>query len=180
MSTRKNEAARGLRVVISGDHIDYVEAYEGGRSVEANQVYRNKQWSAAEGHALIVVEELRRGGSTAVRVVTYVREGEFSENAAVRLTRERLEGARVKAHPAVSVKQERDIVMSLWGLCTSISQETRMVCHRVKNEWSFGPIGVCGVPLESQRCSTIRVSLIERRIRWRREWLRFDQQLLCQ
>ena len=41
-------------------------------------------------------------------IITDVREGEFAENAAVRLRRKRLVRARVKAHPpAVSAKQER-------------------------------------------------------------------------
>ena len=44
MSTRKDEASRGVRSVISGDRIDHVEAREGGGSVKADQVLRSKLW----------------------------------------------------------------------------------------------------------------------------------------
>ena len=47
------------------------------------------------------------GGSTSVRILTDVQESEFTENAAVRLRRERLVRARVEALPIVSAKQER-------------------------------------------------------------------------
>ena len=47
------------------------------------------------------------GGSTAVSIVTDVREGEFTENTAARLRRERLVRAQVKAYPAVSANQEK-------------------------------------------------------------------------
>ena len=44
MQTRKSEATRGVRAVVSGDRIDHVEAREGGRSVKADQVPRGKLW----------------------------------------------------------------------------------------------------------------------------------------
>ena len=44
MSTRKNEATRGIRAVVSGDRIDHVEAREGGGSVKSDQVPRGKLW----------------------------------------------------------------------------------------------------------------------------------------
>ena len=44
------------------------------------------------------------GGSSAVSIVTDVRESKFIENATVRLEQDRLIRARVEAHPAVSVK----------------------------------------------------------------------------
>ena len=44
MSTRKNEAIRGVRAVVSGDRIDHVKAREGGGSVKSNQVPRGKLW----------------------------------------------------------------------------------------------------------------------------------------
>ena len=91
-------------------------AREGGRSVEADQVHRDKLWSAAEGHTLTVVDEVVSdvrgltiadlGGNTAMSIVTDVREGEFTKSPVVRLRRERLVRARVKACPAVSIKQE--------------------------------------------------------------------------
>ena len=39
-------STRGVRVVVSGDRIDYVEAREGGGSVKADQVPRGKLWRA--------------------------------------------------------------------------------------------------------------------------------------
>ena len=42
MSTRKNEATRRVRAVVSGDRIDHVEAREGGGSVRSDQVSRGK------------------------------------------------------------------------------------------------------------------------------------------
>ena len=44
MSTRKNEATRGIRAVVSRDRIDHVEAREGGGSVKSDQVPRGKMW----------------------------------------------------------------------------------------------------------------------------------------
>ena len=44
MSTRKNEATRGVRAVVSGDRIDHVEVREGGGSVKADQVPRGRLW----------------------------------------------------------------------------------------------------------------------------------------
>ena len=44
MSTRKNEATRGIRAVVSGDRTDHVEAREGGGSVKSDQVPRGKLW----------------------------------------------------------------------------------------------------------------------------------------
>ena len=46
MSTRKNEATRGIRAVVSGDRIDHVEAREGGESVKADQICGGKLWRA--------------------------------------------------------------------------------------------------------------------------------------
>ena len=42
----KNEATRGVRAVVSGDRIDHVEAGEGGGSVKADQIPRDKLWRA--------------------------------------------------------------------------------------------------------------------------------------
>ena len=82
-----------------GDRADHVEAREGGGSVEADQIHRDKLWSAADGHVLIVVGEVVRsargfivadgGGSTGVSIVTDAREEDFTENTAVRLRLER-------------------------------------------------------------------------------------------
>ena len=92
---------------------------EGGGYVEADQIHRDKLWSAAEGHALIVVDDMVSnirgftvadgGGSTAVSIVTNVRESEFTETAAVRLRHDGLVKALVGAHLAVSVMQERKL-----------------------------------------------------------------------
>ena len=49
MSTRKNEATRGVRAVVSGDHIDHVEDREGGRLVKSDQGPRSKLWRAVKG-----------------------------------------------------------------------------------------------------------------------------------
>ena len=46
ISTRRNKAGRGIPVVLSRDNIGHVEACEGGRSVKADQVSRDKLWSA--------------------------------------------------------------------------------------------------------------------------------------
>ena len=48
MSTRKNEATRGVRAVVSRDRIDHVEARLGGGSVKADQVSRGKLRRAIE------------------------------------------------------------------------------------------------------------------------------------
>ena len=45
LSTRRNEAVQ-RRTVISEDHIDHVEACDGGGSVEADQIPRDKLRSA--------------------------------------------------------------------------------------------------------------------------------------
>ena len=42
--TRKNEATRGVRAIVSGDRIDHVETRLGGGSVKADQVPRGKLW----------------------------------------------------------------------------------------------------------------------------------------
>ena len=47
-----------------------------------------------------------RSGAVVVNVVKSVRWGEFTENAAIMCRCKRLVGTRVKAHPAVSAKQE--------------------------------------------------------------------------
>ena len=44
----KNERTREVRVVISGDRIDHVESSESGGSVKADQLPREKLWSAIE------------------------------------------------------------------------------------------------------------------------------------
>ena len=44
MSTRKNEATRGVWAVVSGDRIDHVEVREDGGSVKLDQVPRSKLW----------------------------------------------------------------------------------------------------------------------------------------
>ena len=46
MSTRKNKTNREVRAVVSGDRIDHAEAREGGGSVKAYQVLRDKLWNA--------------------------------------------------------------------------------------------------------------------------------------
>ena len=46
LSTRKNEATRGVRAIVSRDGIDHVEAREGGGSVKADQVPRGELWRA--------------------------------------------------------------------------------------------------------------------------------------
>ena len=58
LSTERNEAFRGVRAGLNGDHIDHKVAREDGGSVEADQVHRNRMWSVAEGHALTVVDEV--------------------------------------------------------------------------------------------------------------------------
>ena len=45
LSTRKNEATRGVRAVVSGDRISHVEAREGGGPVKSDHVPRSKLWS---------------------------------------------------------------------------------------------------------------------------------------
>ena len=42
----KNETTRGVRAVVSGNRIDHVEAGEGGGSVKADQISRDKPWRA--------------------------------------------------------------------------------------------------------------------------------------
>ena len=44
MSTRKNEATRGVGAVVRGDLIDHIEVREGGGSVKSDQVPRSKLW----------------------------------------------------------------------------------------------------------------------------------------
>ena len=44
LPTRKNEATRGVRAVVSGDLIDHVEVREGGGSVKSDEVPRGKLW----------------------------------------------------------------------------------------------------------------------------------------
>ena len=47
-----------IRAVVSVDHIDHAETGEGGAFIVADQVHRDKLWSADEGHALAVVNEM--------------------------------------------------------------------------------------------------------------------------
>ena len=84
MSIRRNKAFLRIQAVVSGDHIDHVEAGEGGAFIEADQVHRDKLWSADEGHALAVVNEMvcdargftvtDVGNSPTVSIDTHVRE----------------------------------------------------------------------------------------------------------
>ena len=84
MSTRKNEAFRGIQAVATGGHIDHKEAREGVASIEAGQVHWEKLCDATEGHALAVVEKMLSnargftvedvGGSPNVNIVTHVPE----------------------------------------------------------------------------------------------------------
>ena len=48
MSIRKNEAALGVRAVVSGDRIDHVEVHEGRGSVKLDQVPQGKLWRVIE------------------------------------------------------------------------------------------------------------------------------------
>ena len=56
MSTRRNKVFRRIRSIVTRDHIDLIEDRRGVASVEAGQVHWDKMWSAAEGHALTVVD----------------------------------------------------------------------------------------------------------------------------
>ena len=82
LSTRRNKVFRRIRSIVTGDHIDHIEARRCVASVEAGQGHWDKLWSAVEGHALAVVEDMLSnargftiedvGDSPNVTIVTHV------------------------------------------------------------------------------------------------------------
>ena len=101
---------------MSGNHIDYVVAGEGGGSVKAYQVHRNKLRGAIKGQIWTVVYKginnvwgptvADISVSTVASVVIDVRKGEFTVKAAIGFGRKRLGEARVESHPAIASKQQ--------------------------------------------------------------------------
>ena len=107
---------REVLAVVSGNHIHHVVPGECGGSVKSYQVHLNQLWGAIKEHAWAILYEVigsARGltvadirGSAVVSVGKSVRKGEFTEKATIGCGRERLVGARVETHPAISTKQK--------------------------------------------------------------------------
>ena len=116
MLARDDEVFRGILTVVGGNNIHHIMAGRCRRSVKANQVHRDQLWRGVGGHAQTVVYKVVdsvRGltgadvrGSAVVSVVKSVRQGEFTENAAIGCGRRCLVGARVETHPAISTQKE--------------------------------------------------------------------------
>lgn len=77
--TLRNEAFRGVRIIVNQENINHVVPYQGGGSVSVNQVHRNEPWGVVEGHVWAVGNQVIRSvclltfagvcGSTAVDAV---------------------------------------------------------------------------------------------------------------
>ena len=102
----------GVLATVSGNHIHHIVPGECKGSVKAYQVHRNQLWGHVKGLAWTVVYKLIssvRGltvadirGSAVSSVVKSVREGEFTEKAAIGCGRKRLAGAQVETHSPIS------------------------------------------------------------------------------
>lgn len=90
---------------------------KGGRSVEANQVHRNKLRDVVEGNAWVVVDEALNsirdltvadiGGDAVVSVHANVRDDDFTEDAVIWLRRDCLIRAQTQTYPAILTKEKR-------------------------------------------------------------------------
>ena len=123
-----------------------------GEYVKAYQVYRNQLWGAIEGHVWAVVYKVIgsvRGftaadirGSGVVIVVRSVRKSEFTEKVVIGCGRERTVGALASGIASSYLDQAGGgIALFHWGLCISITPETRKACRCGKTEWSSGSVG---------------------------------------
>ena len=116
LSIRTDEVFQGVLAIVSGNLCHHVMSDECEGSVKAYLVHQNQLWDVIEGHAWAVVYKVVGSawdltfaditGSAVASVVESVRKGEFTEKVAIGCGRERLVGARVESHPAISTKQE--------------------------------------------------------------------------